>query len=79
LSKVLHSVCCEIVLVLLANNALTVSEAAVAFENAGQPIHLFPHTHRTAKQKNLICSDAAGRLTLTAWGKQQLAAMGQSS
>jgi hypothetical protein len=26
---------------------------------------LFPHTLRTAKQKNLIRSDAAGRLTLT--------------
>jgi hypothetical protein len=51
---VLHKICCEIVLVSLVNDALTVSEAAVAFENAGQPIELFPHTLRTAKQKNLV-------------------------
>ena len=79
MSRVLHKICCEIVLVSLVNDTLTVSEAAVAFENAGQPIDLFPHTLRTAKEKNLVCSDALGRLTLTEKGRQQLAAMGQSS
>jgi hypothetical protein len=79
LRNALQKICCEIVLASLANDALTVSETAVAFENAGQPIDLFPHTLRTAKQKNLVCSGAAGRLTLTARGKRQLVAMGQSS
>jgi hypothetical protein len=78
LNKVLHRVCREVVLASLANNALTISEAAVAFENAGQSIDLFPHTLRTAKQKHLVCSDAAGRLTLTARGRRQLAAMERS-
>jgi hypothetical protein len=73
-----QKICCDIVLASLANDALTVSEAAVAFENAGQPIDLFPHTLRAAKQKHLICSDAAGRLTLTASGRRLLAT-GQSS
>jgi hypothetical protein len=79
LSTALQKICCDIVLASLAHDALTVGETAVAFENAGQPIDLFPHTLRTAKQKNLVCSDAAGRLTLTARGRRQLAAMGQSS
>lgn len=78
LSTTLQKLCYDIVLASLANDALTVSEAAVAFENAGQPINLFPHTLRAAKQKQWISSDAAGRLTLTASGRQQLA-MGQSS
>jgi hypothetical protein len=73
-----QKICCDIVLASLANDALTVSEAAVAFENAGQPIDLFPGTLRAAKQNHLISSDAAGRLTLTASGRQQLA-MDQSS
>ena len=46
----LQKICCDIVLSSLANDALTVGETAVAFENAGQPIDLFPHTLRTAKQ-----------------------------
>jgi len=79
LCTALQKVCCGIVLASLANDVLTVSEAAVAFENAGQKIDLFPHTLRTAKQKNLVSSDAAGRLTLTTRGRQQLAAMGQPS
>ena len=78
LSTVLQKICCDIVLASLANHALTVSEAAVAFENAGQPIDLFLHTLRAAKQNRLISTDAAGRLTLTAIGRRQLA-MGQSS
>jgi hypothetical protein len=78
LSTALQKVCCDIVLASLANDALTVSEAAVAFENAGQPIDFFPHTIRAAKQKHLIRSDPAGRLALTARGRQQLA-MGRSS
>jgi hypothetical protein len=78
LSTALQKICCDIVLASLADDALTVSEAAVAFENAGQPIDLFPHTLRAAKQKHLISSDAAGRLTLTAMGRRQLA-VGQSS
>jgi hypothetical protein len=73
-----QKICCDIVLASLANDALTVNKAAVAFENAGQPIDLFPHTLRTAKQKHLICSDAVGRLTLTASGRRLLAT-GQSS
>jgi hypothetical protein len=73
-----QKICCDIVLASLANDALTVNEAAVAFENAGPPIDLFPHTLRTAKRKTLVCSDAAGRLALTARGRRQLA-MGQSS
>ena len=79
MSTALQKICCDIVLTSLANDALTVSETAVAFENAGQSIDLFPHTLRAAKQKNLVCSDGAGRLTLTARGKRQLAAMGPSS
>jgi hypothetical protein len=79
LRNALQKICCDIVLASLANDALTVGEAAVAFENAGQPIDLFPHALRTAKQKNLICPDAAGRLTLTARGRRQLAATGPSS
>jgi hypothetical protein len=78
LSTALQKICCDIVLASLANHALTVSEAAVAFENAGYSIDLFPHTLRTAKQKNLVRSDAAGRLTLTARGKL-VAATEQSS
>jgi hypothetical protein len=77
LRSALQKICCDIVLDSLANDALTVGETAVAFENAGQSIDLFPHTLRTAKQKNLIRSDAAGRLTLTARGRRQLAATGQ--
>ena len=73
LRTALQKVCCDIVLASLANDALTVSEAAVAFENAGQPIDLFPHTIRAAKQTHLIWSDPAGRLTLTERGRQQLA------
>jgi hypothetical protein len=74
-----HRICREIVLAALANDPLTVSEAAVAFENAGQPIDLFPHALRTTKQKNLVCSDSTGRLTLTARGRRQLAVKEQSS
>jgi hypothetical protein len=48
-----QKICCDVVLASLANDALTVSEAVVAFENAGQPIDLFPHTRRAAKQKRL--------------------------
>jgi hypothetical protein len=79
LSTALQKICCDIVLASLANGALTVGETAVAFENAGQQIDLFPHTLRTAKQKNLVCSDAAGRLTLTAEGRRQLAPLEPSS
>ena len=79
LRNALQKICCDIVLASLASDALTVNETAVAFENAGQPIDLFPHTLRTAKQKDLVCSDAAGRLTLTARGRRQLAAMERSS
>jgi hypothetical protein len=78
LSTALQKICCDIVLVSLATDALTVSEAAVAFENAGQPIDLFPHALRAAKQNHLISADATGLLTLTERGRRQLA-MGQSS
>lgn len=77
MSIVLQKIRYDVVLASLANDALTV-EAAMAFENAGQPIDLSPHTLRAAKQKHLIFSDVAGRLTLTAVGRRQLA-MGQSS
>jgi hypothetical protein len=74
----LRKACCDILLAAVGTMPLTANEAAVAFENAGQPVDLFLQTLRTAKQKDLVRSDVAGRLTLTAKGRRRLA-IGQSS
>jgi hypothetical protein len=64
LSKALQKFCCNIVLTPVATMPLMANEAAVAFSNARQSSLYF---FRRSPRQQLVRSDVAGRVTLTAW------------
>jgi hypothetical protein len=63
---------CQILLASIDKVPLSVDEMAVAFENSGRSIDLFPVTLYHARRKRLVRQDAAGLLTLTVRGRQAL-------
>jgi len=63
---------CQALLASIDKMPLSVNEMAVAFENGGRSINLFPVTLHDARRKRLVRLDAAGLLTLTVKGRKVL-------
>jgi len=63
---------CQALLASIDKMPLSVNEMAVAFENGGRSINLFPVTLHYARRKRLVRQDAAGLLTLTVKGRKAL-------
>jgi len=63
---------CQALLASIDKMPLSVNEMAVAFENGGRSINLFPVALHDARRKRLVRQDATGLLTLTVKGRKVL-------
>jgi hypothetical protein len=61
---------CQALLASIDKMPLSVNEMAVAFENGGRSINLFPVALHDARRKRLVRQDATGLLTLTVKGRR---------